>query len=383
MEDSSTFIFENKEALSSSFDFDAEYKKLIQKQKLDKKIIDKYYKPRKSNHNSFDFNKIDICSYKNIKDNQHIFDTDIQSFSPVISSVIRNNIDYILYVPVDSDMRQEHILRCYLKHYKTGFLIPIMLSDNTKFNNHIEYNISNPAYNELCCYLSMHIDDIISIKNGTYKTNILHIDTRLISCQTIFDFDINESFKLDSSETLLTRCIWIDTGRTIEHAPRIKFQHNLQYTNAREWASVSVDDGEPVFNLKNKDNRLSNKDIDQIKSFVRYNKQLIIDISKDLIFEDDFRNQMIKIDKYGKPITNNKVNEFDEKLYTIRYLSDNIILVKRLSDSRYNVYIDEKYLFDEWFIDIDFQSSYKRFKVIDADYNKMLFDIDGKMIHKF
>ena len=85
----------------------------------------------------------------------------------------------------------------------------------------------------------------------------------------------------------------------------------------------------------------------------------------------------------AKPITNNKVNEFDEKLYTIRYLSDNIILVKRLSDSRYNVYIDEKYLFDEWFIDIDFQSSYKRFKVIDADYNKMLFDIDGKMIHKF
>lgn len=146
---------------------------------------------------------------------------------------------------------------------------------------------------------------------------------------------------------------------------------------------MSVDDGEPVFNLKNKDNRLSNKDIEQIKSFVRYNKQLIIDISKDLIFEDDFRNQMVKIDKYGKPITNNKVNEFDEKLYSIRYLSDNIILVKRLSDSRYNVYIDEKYLFDEWIIDIDFQSSYKRFKVIDANYNKMLFDIDGKMIHKF
>lgn len=160
-----------------------------------------------SNHNSFDFNKIDICSYNDIKNNQHIFNVDIQSFSPVIASVIRNDIDYILYIPVDSDMCQEHILRCYLKHYKTGFLVPIMLSENTKFNNHIEYNISKSAYNELCCYLSMYIDDIISIKNGTYKTNILHIDTRLISCQTIFDFDINESFKLDPSETLLTRCI--------------------------------------------------------------------------------------------------------------------------------------------------------------------------------
>lgn len=382
MVDSSTSIFENKEALSSFFDFDAEYKKLkIQQQTLNKRMIDKYFKLPKQNYKTFDFNNIDVYSYKDIKNNQHIFNADIQSFSPVVASVIRNDIDYILYVPVDSDMQQENILRCYLKHYKTGFLIPILLSENTKFNNHIEYSISKSAYNELCCYLSMHIDDIVSIKNGSYKTNILQIDTRLISCQTIFVFDINESFKLDPSDTFLTRCIWVDTGRTIEHAPRIKFQHNLQFTNTREWASVSVDDGEPVFNLKNKDNKLSNKDIEQIKAFVRYNKQLIIDISKDLIFEDDFRTQMVKIDKYGKPI--NKVNEFDEKLYRTRYLSDNIILVKRLSDSHYNVYNDGKYLFDEWFIDVDFQSSYKRFKVMDANYNKMLFDIDGKLIHKF
>lgn len=372
-------INENEIALrTDDIDFDEEYKKDIQKKK-NHKVNVTVLKNEKMMYDSFDFYILTgMLSLQQIKNFQDIFNEDLKHFTCIDRPIIRNQFNYTLRI-ANEPIRQPEVFRCYIQYLKTGFLIPIVLSRNTDFLKIPEYNLSNAAHNELCCFLSANIDLLLSIMNKETSSDMLSMSDNLFSCSLLFDYKyLNEVFKLKAEETFLSRCIWVDEKRKVNHSPRIKFQHNLKFKNSDDWASVSVDTGSPVFNIENKDKSLSPKYINQIQKFLEVNRDIITKLMNGDINKNDFLSKMIKIDKTGKQIKEASPYSDETKFKTIFVHSDFKIVLDRKTGYQ-NVIKNDKPLLD-WMFMVSYNQSNNCFECVDKYGNDLKVDLNGKKL---
>jgi hypothetical protein len=101
--------------------------------------------------------------------------------------------------------------------------------------------------------------------------------------------------KLRRSETGLPVDIWVDENATYKkggHAPRLKFQSIRGDNNSFHFSTVTISDNPKILNLPQNKGTVDNKELDQIRNFVRNNQQLLMDLSNGKISIMDFREHI-------------------------------------------------------------------------------------------
>lgn len=375
-------LSENNRLLATDdFDFDGEFEKsqkeqIAKKNKPDIKVTvsskDKTFNeldgmnPKDDPSFFFDFRQLlKPFDFQFIKENQNVFWDDCHFFSMISEQIIYNDANFVLWIPVENHMHQNNIFRVYIERRNDRLLIPVIVSENTKFRNLKEYNLSEDTTNELCCYLSLmneHLRDICTGKTRKYMYRLYNLIplNRLVLTKTLL-----EAFCLKPEDSGCTRCIWIDENRNTTHGPRIKVQHNMQYKSTKQWATLTIN-GE-FHHDSNPDNRFKTVDRELLQAFVKYNKDLISYLFYSSKISDvDILNRFVKIDMSGKPVIKKKVSEIDKNdLCDFESILNNLTICRRKRDKLMNVIInDEKFLFDRWFDSIK--------------YNKRLFRLDLK-----
>lgn len=104
-----------------------------------------------------------------------------------------------------------------------------------------------------------------------------------------------------------------DTGsyRTSKHWKRVKFKQNDDVKYADDWAPMNFD-GKIMKDENSLDIRLSSKEIEEIKNFVRNNKCVLEALcERDEIDFDDFLSAMIP---GGEPATQEQIDEQKRKV---------------------------------------------------------------------
>lgn len=334
-------------------------------------------------YDNFDFLKLSDLTLSDIKKYQPVFCEDLKRFSFIDYMFIYSELNYILWFAISSEIKQPEVIRVYLENPKTHLLIPIVISDNTTFNNYDEYGISEIAFNELCCYLTLYRNVIKKIQNGETEDDALQLSISLYPLSLfVKNQSINEAFKLSVDESLLPRCIWIDSGRPgLQHFARIKFQHNLSIKDSEKWASITFESGYPVRNLKNKDNKLSNHDIDIIRKFVEVNDALIRDAFQNPMTKYNFLNKCVFVNSNLEEIKPDKFEFGDETLYAVKKINNTISYVYDKKLRLMNILVDGKLILPEWIYTVNnYNAALKQFSCLDKDYNECLFDIYGNVI---
>lgn len=361
--DNHSQLNENDRLKSYDFDFDSEYQKSEEEKKTvqNKLTVPNINVTVQSNDELdglspvrnpsffFDFRQLlKPFNFKFITSNQHVFLDDTELFSCIQRKFIFNDIDGDVWIPSDNNIHQPDILRIYIRRKSDKLLIPVIVTENTRFNNLSEYNISNDSANELCCYLSYHYQTLVDIRDRIKKPD-LFILYNLIPFNMIFlKGTINEHQIYDKNETGCSRCIWVDYNRQVAHGPRIKFQHNKKYTSTKKWATLTVDG---KF-LHDQDSTLSSEDRELLVNFVKYNRELISDIFYGKKHESCFLSECVKLDDNGNPIYNKRDLLNDESLSIGQKIKDNMFICTRKQDWLKNVIYNNNFLFDEWFNDI-------------------------------
>lgn len=368
MKDTSNNINENDRLRAFDFDFDAEYEKDVQKKhRITIKSNDLNYDGLNSKDNPsyfFDFSFLrKPYDYRFIKDNQHVFMDDEENFNDVF--ILKDNSQFALSVPMNMYINQPNIVRVYIKRIKDGFLIPVLVKENTVFNNFKQYGMSEQIANEICCTVSFYKDRITDIMFEKDSVHSLEKIGNLLRWSDMFmdSCVLLEAMTLDETITDLPRMIWVDCNRNCQHGPRIKFQHNKEIKSTKHWASVIVDKNKnfPVVNCNNKD--ISDKDIELLQRFVEVNAELILkmfystynlDIS---IFLRNFK----RIDNKGNVVYVSKNDNFmklEHKKYALhKKINDDIYLIRKKdkkSDDMVTVLKDGKLLFDTFYPEIEY-----------------------------
>lgn len=87
------------------------------------------------------------------------------------------------------------------------------------------------------------------------------------------------TFKAD--ELKLPTDIWIDGGdRKLQHGYRIKFRDRQEEKDTNKWATMTIDKFDPETIHLNKNTNLSNRDIEELKDFVKTNYDNLILIAQ-------------------------------------------------------------------------------------------------------
>ena len=145
------------------------------------------------------------------------------------------------------------------------------------------------------------------------------------TCKLIQEGLVVEMPVMTNNETGLPMNIWIDSGRTLQHAPRLKFQPSTDNKVSKNWPSIIIDKENPeIVNKKGIDIKLSNYDIELLKEFVKSNYSLLMRCFNAVNFqaETDFLPYVRKIDKYG-----NIIYSQADKSEPIVYKDNNVIKV--------------------------------------------------------
>lgn len=122
---------------------------------------------------------------------------------------------------------------------------------------------------------------------------------------------------IDVQETGLPMNIWIDSGRTLQHAPRLKFQPSNDNKISKTWPSMIISKNKPeVINDKKTPIKYSSYDIDLLKEFVKANYGLLMRCFSADKFQvkTDFIPYVRKIDKYGN-ITYSQADKSEPIIY--------------------------------------------------------------------
>lgn len=97
-----------------------------------------------------------------------------------------------------------------------------------------------------------------------------------------------EMATLKAKDSGLPTDIWIDEGgRTLQHAPRIKFRASKEQTSTWEYSTMIISDNPTIENYPKK-GYLRTKDIERLKTFVRENQSLLIQLAKNEISYETF-----------------------------------------------------------------------------------------------
>lgn len=190
-----------------------------------------------------------------------------------VDILLDENANYIhckhplwVYVPNGYINEEEQLLPVLAHRYK-----PCILDSNAKLN--IPIKVLNRVYE----FIKENYYTIVEYANAriTYKD----VENHLISISSLNEGILNEMPTFTSDELNLPTEVWIDGNRNVQHQPRIKFNHNGS-NNTRTWATMTIDKYEPKVLNNNNETTLSNKEIEEVKDFVRTNYEVLMKIAK-------------------------------------------------------------------------------------------------------
>jgi hypothetical protein len=200
-------------------------------------------------------------------------------------------------------------------------------------------------------------DDIKSIKifiiqnyESLYEYGNGNIDTltfyerinkkrKLSECHLLTEMPI-----LDKNVTGLDVPIWVDNVRNKQHGQRIKFKYD-NVDDTRQWATMTIDDNNPVVRNLNRKTLLTNKDIEKIKQFVIYNYDILSRLSTDntVEYKTEFLPYIIKIGKHGGAILPqtriDAINNDDVINIDCSCIGNRIYFITNGGDDKTNIFI--------------------------------------------
>lgn len=197
-----------------------------------------------------------------------------------------------------------HPLWIYFKNGNNGNIEPMSVSRNPQIlNKHFVPNISDDEIRHIKRFVIDNCDAITKFSNMEFDLDGLYDS---FEHKTINESIITETPNLNPNVTGLSKMIWIDANRKLQHGPRIKFQANAD-KDPDTWSSMTISDKPQIKNFP-KDAKISPEDIDNIRKFVIYNKDLLLDMSENgnMDFKRNILPRIIKISKNGNPLYNGK-----------------------------------------------------------------------------
>lgn len=192
---------------------------------------------------------------------------------------------------------------------------------------------------------------------------------------------LNEMGTLYPKNTGFKRKIWIDDGETYMqsgHSLRLKIE-DFDSKSSREWPAINIYTLD-VYNNQNKKNKrpiIDSNTIYRVKRFIEENFNIIISVSKKEINFEQFKNEIVKIDEYGKPIN----EHLWQPVYkgTVFEVYSNRFNLIRYFDNTYNIYDADykKYLFNYSI------SSIVAYEQTSGYYEFYAKDIEGKHVFAY
>lgn len=327
--------------------------------------------------------------YKFIIDNQHIFYDDIEHFDRVY--VIPGTTEFVLNVAYDEYYHQSKtLLRVYIENIKKQFMFPVLVSDNTQFNNFEEYGISNTLANRFKCYISYNHDNIRKCTDGLLEPiyDLKECPYFFMWSDLFFDDNVSEHV-LRSSTTDLPIAIWIDENRMTSHGCRIKFQHNGS-SDTNKWATLAFYEKNGTRHyefLHDEGSTLTRKQYDLLQTFVDTNFEILIRLFDP---KDKYNIKNFMFD-YSKINVNNKSNEsdFNKKylkqhnyLKVINAIDNDLCIIINKIDKKQAVLYKGNILTNQWYDVIEYTNTWGFTGTIfnDEADEEVLFDIEGNVI---
>lgn len=213
-----------------------------------------------------------------------------------------------------SYIRHNHPLWLYFRNGKTNKdkFIPVSIKDNPQIMvNNPKLNIDKTTFIKIITFIRRNKKNIIKLAKGQilntdFLNNIKPVNTNLN------EGIVNEIATINPQLTGLRVPIWVDECTSPQHMLRIKFQASKDQKYTRDFSSITVEDKPRIFNLPKKSN-LDKRDLEAIKNFVVYNKDLLIALSKGIIkYNDEFLKYMTKIGKNGEPLYSPYIGDMPE-----------------------------------------------------------------------
>lgn len=213
-----------------------------------------------------------------------------------------------------SYIRHDHPLWLYFRNGKTikDKFIPVSINDNPQIMvKNPKLNIDKTTFIKIITFIRRNKKNIIKLAKGQilntdFLNNIKPVNTNLNEGL------VNEMATMNPQLTGLRVPIWVDEGTSPQHMLRIKFQASKDQKYTRDFSSITVEDNPRIFNLPKKSN-LDKRDLEAIKNFVVYNKDLLIALSKGIIkYNDEFLKYMTKIGKNGGPLYSPYIGDMPE-----------------------------------------------------------------------
>lgn len=97
-------------------------------------------------------------------------------------------------------------------------------------------------------------------------------------------------------DTGLTVVVWIDGPRKMKHGKRIKFQNNnSNRLNGGEIIPITISDDPQIPKSVTTKLKISNKDLNKIKSWIKLNKEVLLDYSNGLITTKQLYNKILPL----------------------------------------------------------------------------------------
>lgn len=97
-------------------------------------------------------------------------------------------------------------------------------------------------------------------------------------------------------DTGLTVVVWIDGPRKMKHGKRIKFQNNnSNRLNGGEIIPMTISDDPQIPKSVTTKLKISNKDLNKIKSWIKLNKEVLLDYSNGLITTKQLYNKILPL----------------------------------------------------------------------------------------
>jgi hypothetical protein len=190
-------------------------------------------------------------------------------------------------------------------------LLPISIDKSPKLLvNPAMVKIDQSDLNKIIEFVKLNAETLTRFANQTIDDDTFYekIDISLHKLNESNRILLTEMAKtVDPSLTGLTVPIWLDeSGQYLSggHGPRIKFQaiRGEKKMTRSNFGSISISDNPEVMEMpKNAD--ISSKEIELIKKFIIYNKDLLLNLINNKIdFDTEFKPNMIRLDNNGNPI---------------------------------------------------------------------------------
>lgn len=199
-----------------------------------------------------------------------------------------------------SFVKNNHPLWLYFdngEHMKNR--IPVSISLNPQILTNEKINVSKATINGIKKFIKKNYN--ILIEYGYGNIGVLEFygsikeNTMLLEHTLICEMPV-----LNKKITGLNTLIWVDNTRVKQHGNRIKFKYD-EDNNTNNWATMTIDDENPVVKNMNRRQKISDKDINNIKQFVIYNYDILSQMADDntMKYETDFLPYVIKIGEHG------------------------------------------------------------------------------------